>query len=152
MLRTHGLVTLTKLVCRSKMKPAARSRSGSAAPDGVAKQKTTNSAVALARRPRRCPGEGALQRRAPGPPRGAASRPACSSGGASGGGQQARRPARRSARHGRGQQAQRVEAGTSPGGAGSSAARRAGPGRVRPGAAARRPWDGGGASTGMKRE
>ena len=53
MLRTHGLVTLTKLVCRSKMRPAARSRSGSAAPDGVAKQKTTNIAVALARRPRR---------------------------------------------------------------------------------------------------
>ena len=74
MLRTHGLVTLTKLVCISKMRPAARSRSGSAAPDGVAKQKTTNSAVALARRP----GEGALQWCAPGPPHAAASRPACS--------------------------------------------------------------------------
>ena len=144
MLRTHGLVTLTKLVCRSKMRPAARSRSGIAAPDGLAKQKTTNSAVALARRPRRCPGEGALQRRAPGPPRAAASRPACSSGGASGRGQQVRRPARRSAWRGGGQQARRVEVSTSPGGVGGSAARCGG--------ARRRPWDAGGTSTGMKRE
>jgi len=122
------------------MRPAARSRSGSAAPDGVAKQKTTNSAVALARRPRRCPGEGALQRHAPGPPRAAASRPACSSGGASGRGQQARRPARRSARRGGGQQARRVEVSTSPGGAagrvrpGAAGVARQGAGRVRPAA------------------